>query len=336
MYPSEQKKYSGLFVLNQFNELKFQLNSNDNIDFFYMKRTMTSFLGSIVKYVLFFARLPFFIFSKKLKYDIVHVHYYFPTIYIALLYKFLFNRKVKIIVTFHGGDVDRSAKSLIYKFPLRYVDCAIAVSEGLLRKIEKFYTGNVTCISAGINNIFYSKEIEFFKKKYDILFVGSFYLHKGYDIFVNIFTGINKSLKICIAGSGELQYLTKELKTKHNITLLNDVSQEQLLEIYNDSKFLINTSRAESFGLGMTESMACGTPVLATVTDGSSQQIVNQFNGYFMPNKDINEDRDIIKEALSIDKEEYSEFSKNGIKSSHKYKLSNVVKDIIKVYKSFE
>ena len=336
MHPSEQKKYSGLFVLNQFNELKSQLSGDDNIDFYYMKRTMTSILGSVIKYILFFLKFPFFIFKRRIKYDVLHIHYYYPTIYIALLYKLLFNRGVKIIVTFHGGDVDRSHKNSIYSFPFMYVDCAIVVSDGLLRKVEKFYNGNIKCISAGINNIFYSKEIDFSNKKYDILFVGSFYLHKGYDIFVNILKGIDKSLKICIAGSGDLQYLTKELKVKHNITLLNDVTQDQLLEIYNDSKFLINTSRTESFGLGMAESMACGTPVLATVTDGSNQQIIDHVNGFFIPDKDINEDRCIVEDALSMDEEKYVRLSKSGINSSDKYKLNTIVKDIIKIYKDFE
>ena len=56
----------------------------------------------------------------------------------------------------------------------------------------------------------------------------------------------------------------------------------------------------------------------------------------FIPNKNINEDRGIIEDALSIDEKEYFQFSQNGIKSSHKYKLNNIVNDIIKIYKSFE
>ena len=123
MYPSEQKKYSGLFVLNQFNELKSQLNHNDNIDFYYMKRTMTNFLGSVIKYVIFFVKFPVFVLNNRKKYDIVHIHYYYPTIYIALLYKFIFNNKVKI-VTFHGSDIDFTKKTMLYKLPLRYIDLA--------------------------------------------------------------------------------------------------------------------------------------------------------------------------------------------------------------------
>ena len=49
MYPSRTEEIFGVFVLNQFNELKSQLNHNDNIDFYFMKRTMTNFLGSVIK-----------------------------------------------------------------------------------------------------------------------------------------------------------------------------------------------------------------------------------------------------------------------------------------------
>ncbi|MBT3520322.1 MAG: glycosyltransferase [Gammaproteobacteria bacterium] len=337
MYPSVEKKYSGLFVLNQFNELKSQLNSNEDIDFFYMKRTMTNFLGSVIKYMLFFVKFPFFVLDKRKKYDIVHVHYYYPTIYIALLYKFIFNSEVKIIVTFHGADVDFTKKTIFYKLPLKYIDLAIGVSDNLSKKISSFYKGEVLTISAGIMNDF--KPEKRFKslanREYDLLYVGSFYkADKGFDILIKILKNIELQLNICFIGSGDQEYLINQIKSFHKITKINDLCQSEIIKYYYNSRYLINTSRMESFGLVIAESMSCGTPVIATKTDGSLQQIKNRGNGFFIPTENTLEQTKIIQEKLKISEVNYKEISLNGIKDAAKYKLSNITNQLVSIYKT--
>ena len=105
MYPSEQKPYSGLFVVNQVESLR-KINPDWDCDFIFLRRSFTNKIGSMSKYIKFISYFFYkSIFAKK--YDVIHIHYYMPTIYLGVLYKLIRARSSKLMVTFHGGDFDR-------------------------------------------------------------------------------------------------------------------------------------------------------------------------------------------------------------------------------------
>jgi glycosyltransferase involved in cell wall biosynthesis len=338
MYPSKEKPYSGLFVVNQVKAIQDKLNEDDILDFYYMERTFTNKLGSVIKYIKFFINFIYFIRRKKIKYDIIHIHYYFPTIYIALVYKFI-NKNVKVIVTFHGGDFHNRNHHLLYKFPLKYIDGVIAVSKKLGQKIINNYKlpKKNYILSAGINNIFTHLKC---KKEYDLIYVGSFFKIKGFDIFCKVIEEIKEPLSICIVGSGNLKYILESIKDKlvHNIDLYENTSQKDLIILYNKSKFLINTSRKEGFGLVLSESMACGTPVIATETDGALEQIKNNENG-LLCKIDIDDFQTVINiknkiiEALSYNDFKYRKLVEKSLVYAEKQKLSSISLDVVNIYK---
>lgn len=332
MYPSIQKPYSGLFVVNQVKGIEELLDTNDSLAFFYLKRTFTNKFLSIFKYFKFF--LAFIAFSiKKKKFEIIHVHYYYPTIYLALFYKFAFNRKVKIIVTFHGGDVYKFSKAKLYKYPLKHINLAIPVSEMLGKEIKKRYSGPIEVISAGINDLFVPSKVKS-EKLFDLIFVGSFFEVKGFDLFVNALEQLNNNIRVCFVGSGSLQPLIQNLeKTNISFEIYNDIDQEKILHLLYQSKFLINTSRNESFGLSMAEAMASGTPVIATKTDGSLAQIADGGNGILIKDNQIEDIINSINIALSLNESEYNKLGAECLKSSEKYKLVYVSKQIYSLYK---
>lgn len=338
MYPSEEKPYSGLFVLNQVNAIKKKLKEDDILDFYYMKRTFTNKIGSIIKYIKFFINFFIFIKKKNIKYDIIHIHYYFPTIYIALMYKYLFHKKVKIVVTFHGFDLYRTKKNFLFKYPLNFVDLSIGVSSKLCNGIAEYYKGEIYNISAGINNIF-KKDSS--KKEYDVIFVGSFYEEKGFDRLCTYLLTTKDILKVCIIGSGYLEINLKNVikKTSHTIEVHNNLKQENIVPYLNKSKLLLNLSREESFGLSMTEAMICGTPVIATITDGSLEQIKNYENGILLKSNQIDELSIIeelsakVHELIFLENSLLVEMSEKSIQLSQKYKLENVSNEVIELYK---
>ena len=171
-------------------------------------------------------------------------------------------------------------------------------------------------------------------REYDLLYVGSFYkANKGFDILINILKNIAIPLKICFIGSGDQEYLINQIKSLHKTTKINDLCQSEIIKYYHNSRYLINTSRIESFGLVIAESMSCGTPVIATQTDGSIQQIKNERNGFFISTENTLQQIKIIKEKLKISEVVYKELSLNGIKDADKYKLSNIASELINIYK---
>ena len=333
MHPSKEKPYSGLFVVNQVEEIKRNISM---LDFFYMERKFTGLLGSFSKYFQFLFRFFFFCLKKTKKnsiYDIVHVHYYFPTIYLGIIYKLIFNRNVKLVVTFHGSDVYKSEGNVIYKFPMRFVDHVISVSQGLAERIERIYTKDISIIPAGIRKCFDPPiEKRFYKdKKYDYIFIGSFYEVKGFDRLIDLIESDSENKRFCVVGSGPL---VSNLKPCKNVDVFENLSQEDIVPLIWASRYCLNLSRNESFGLSMAESMACGTPVIATLTDGSKQQINNGINGYL-----ISEQRDtaniihqINQVYNSISSHDYEKLSQAAVKTSQAFKLPSVAKEVINVY----
>jgi len=331
MYPSKQKPYSGLFVVNQVNEIKKQLPES-KIDFFYLKRSFTNKIGTVLKYLIFGVRFLKYFFKPK--YEILHVHYYFPTIYLAIVYKKLINKKVKIIVTFHGGDYyKQKINSKSYRSPFRFIDDVICVSQSLGTHLSTLFSKKEPIIlSAGINNIFIPKET-LTLKEYDLIYVGSFYTNKGFDLFCGGVNSYKKPLSICIVGSGYLENKIDEIDSIHSIKLYKNLSQEQILPLLHKAKYLINTSREESFGLSIAEAMASGTPVIATITDGSKQQIKRRKNGFFIQDKSHNCIASTIDHALSISKIDYETLAKKSIKDGSKQNISSIVSQVIIIYK---
>lgn len=59
-----------------------------------------------------------------------------------------------------------------------------------------------------------------------------------------------------------------------------------LVECYQAADVYLHAARAESWGLVITEALACGTPVVASAVGGIPEQIVNGKTGYLVPGGD--------------------------------------------------
>ena len=128
MGPSKNKPHSGLFVYNQFIELKRNHSRSLNTNYFYLDQEEKSGLNKLLRYPLFFLRFLWcYVLSRKTQ-DIIHVHFYFPTIILAVAYKWLRNPRVKILVTYHGSDIYKYRKpNIVYRalsyFVLEHIFC---------------------------------------------------------------------------------------------------------------------------------------------------------------------------------------------------------------------
>jgi glycosyltransferase involved in cell wall biosynthesis len=60
------------------------------------------------------------------------------------------------------------------------------------------------------------------------------------------------------------------------------LSEQELVTIYNESIATLSTSRLETFGLVPLESMACGTPVIATRISGHRETVINGKTGFLV------------------------------------------------------
>ncbi len=67
--------------------------------------------------------------------------------------------------------------------------------------------------------------------------------------------------------------LARELATRPGVELIDLDGHQQLLECYRSAHVLALPSRAEAFGLVVSEALACGTPAVVS-DDGGSAEIV--------------------------------------------------------------
>jgi glycosyltransferase involved in cell wall biosynthesis len=121
------------------------------------------------------------------------------------------------------------------------------------------------------------------KKNQVLLYLGS---HAG-DTDENFVTEICKVLKaknfkILVMGNAILK---EKLQKEFEIYSVFGVSDEELSNIYSQSKLTIYPQKWETFGCVPVETLACGTPVLAFDCMGPSETVLNGKTGWLAENK---------------------------------------------------
>lgn len=118
-----------------------------------------------------------------------------------------------------------------------------------------------------------------------ILFVGRIDPLKGIDKLIQAIPYLQniQGLKLVVIGGGEnsqreieqLQKLACNLNIQDSVTFLGLIKHEQLPYFYSAADVCVVPSYYESFGLVALESLACGTPVVATDV-GNLKYIIRQ------------------------------------------------------------
>ena len=148
--------------------------------------------------------------------------------------------------------------------------------------IEKSYGKKAEVCYLGVDtNLFRPLNLD---KSIDVLFIGN--IDKGYNL-------LNNSLEL--------------FKTKPNVhTIFRkngqfNISEKELVRIYNKSKLLVALNQNEPFGLIPLETMACGTPVVAVGEGGYKETVIDKRTG-FLISRDVSELYEKINKIISDDK----------------------------------
>jgi glycosyltransferase involved in cell wall biosynthesis len=126
-----------------------------------------------------------------------------------------------------------------------------------------------------------------------LLFVGRLVYYKGVDVLLRAIKGLDEVV-LEIVGDGSdragLESLAKELGIAERVQFSGTVSDDELASAYStaDAFVLPSVSRAEAFGLALTEAMACGLPAISTSV-GTGTDWVNSdgVTGLVVPPNDV-------------------------------------------------
>ncbi|MEH8018582.1 glycosyltransferase family 4 protein [Rheinheimera muenzenbergensis] len=324
--------FQGKFVHNQVWAL-----APLNPAYHYMRWHSDSLLNKFLKYPVFLLDFIWRFLLSRRRFDIVHVHYFYPTIYLALLYRALRNRRLKIVVTCHGSDIylyQRPAK--LYRYCATKVDQWIFASSAL-RKQFSLPVKRAVVLSAGIAELYgQSEPLSWQQKSIDLLYVGSLDVNKGMDRLLTILPELADK-KVVIAGSGPmLSALQHAARQFPNVLVVGPKDSNALKQLYRQARCFISLSRHEAFGLVMAEAMASYTPVIATATDGAAEQLQHDVNGYVVSQH--NDEQQICSGLLNAINElfqspqQYHAMQLAAWRSAQPYLLSNIARQLQQLY----
>jgi D-inositol-3-phosphate glycosyltransferase len=166
-----------------------------------------------------------------------------------------------------------------------------------------------------------------------LLFVGRIDPLKGIEQLLKAVSLLRNvgGLRLIVIGGDEdsgdavkrLQDMTRELDLTDRITFRGLVKHHELPLFYNAADVTVVPSYYESFGLVALESLACGTPIVATDVGDMSNIIRQGETGFIIPDNDPPELADKISAILSKSSENL-ESALNISKSIKRYRWENI------------
>jgi glycosyltransferase involved in cell wall biosynthesis len=284
-----------------------------------------------------------------IKNDIIHHHYPFPNLELALLRNINNLKNKKLVITWHANIknsrwrwTEAYYNPLISKL-LDRADSVVVTSPQLFNvsDILDRYENKIKIIPLSFDPLFEKSPAVFrrypYNKKFNLLFVGKLRKYKGIEYLIKAIAHLNVTLTI--VGDGEEEMSLKKLVEQMNIIdsvfFLKNIDNNKLSEIYNSADLFVlpSINEAEAFGVVQLEAMASGLPVINTnLNSGVPFVSLNNITGLTVEPQNVN----ALKEAIEIIKSNpclYETFSKNSLERSQIFRRKEMAAAYLDVYK---
>ena len=123
---------------------------------------------------------------------------------------------------------------------------------------------------------------------FTLVSVGSLIPRKGHDLTIRALLDA-PDCKLMIAGHGplrgELERLAAELGLGERVRFLGETPHAELARLYSAADVSVLASSREGWANVLLESMACGTPVLATDVNGTGEVVQSRDAGRLLPER---------------------------------------------------
>ena len=247
-------------------------------------------------------------------FDIIDAHFFFPDGVAALLLgKWL---KKKVVITARGTDISIYPDK--YWFPGKMIRWAINNSNAVVT-VCKALADKIKTLDVKQKNIYVFRngvDLKLFKpvlnreklrNKYQVkgtvlLSVGNFVPLKGHHLIIEALVDLPE-MSLILIGSGPMEEELKKIAFSYNIEqrvhFVGVVSQNILSEYYAISDCLVLASSREGWANVLLESMACGTPVVATDIWGTPEVVASPDAGLLIKNRTANAISKGVKDLLS-------------------------------------
>jgi len=245
-------------------------------------------------------------------FDLIDAHYFYPDGVAAMILGKIFNKPV--VITARGTDLNLIPR---YKIPKRLIKWAAANAAALITvctALKDVLVGlgipadKVSVLRNGVDLDMFRppEDRNAIRKKLGInrrtiLSVGHLIPRKGHDLVIEILERI-ADLDLIIIGEGpedrNLHDLVVKKKLQRRVRFFETVPQEILRDYYGAVDILVLASSREGWANVLLESMACGTPVIATKVWGTPEVVTKAVAGILSDACDVESLSKSVKELF--------------------------------------
>jgi glycosyltransferase involved in cell wall biosynthesis len=220
-------------------------------------------------------------------FDLIDAHYFYPDGVAAALLSKWFGKPLTI--TARGSDVNLIGRHALPRHFMRWAsqvaNASIGVSQALVDRMRELGLGGrqPLALRNGVDLTRFRVEIDRAALRARLgvagspmlLSVGNLVPLKGHDLVIEALGLLRRQgldARLCIVGAGplrsELEAVVARLDLAGAVRFMGALPQEELAAWYGAADMLVLASEREGWPNVLLESMACGTPVVATAVGG--------------------------------------------------------------------
>lgn len=290
-----------------------------------LKRNKLLYL--MVPFLIVFESIAILRHVRRLKPDVLYVHWFMPQAVAAMPAVILF--RVPLVVTTHASDVAvlggvPGAKALV-QFVSRRTQFFTAVSTQTADRLRSFWPRigplreelerKLSIVPMGT----YSHGGDVSPRnesKHTIVFIGRLVERKGVRDLLDAFARIRETeqaVELVIAGDGQsreqFQAYAKKRGIDDTVTFLGHVSGVEKAELFSRASVVCLPSvtdgvHAEGLPVVFMEGLAAGAIVVASDVTGAQEWIDNGINGYIFTQRDVTGLSEVLRQILHMPLEE--------------------------------
>lgn len=231
---------------------------------------------------------------------------------------------------------DKKRVGITYKYNYENSDCFVMLSEVFRNYITESMGMTFAPKLIAINNpLTFDSILDkslLSKKKNTILVVGRMLeWQKRVLLCIKAWEKLSKESgfkewNLKLVGAGDDLIFYKDYAKEHNIERISFEGQQNPEPYYNESKILLMSSKAEGWGLTLTEAIQKGVvPIVLNSSEVFKDILTDGYNGFLVSDGSMGAFLKVIR-LLASDENLLYEMSCNALKSAENFSLSEAVK----------
>ena len=277
------------------------------------------------------------------EFDVLHVH---EPLAPSLSVLAVWAAKGPIVATWHSS-MDRSRMILslakLAQTAMEKISARIAVSEAARTTLVQHVGGDALIIPNGVDTSFFidaEPRIGWPGPGKALVFLGRVdEPRKGLAVLLSAYPKVREAfpdLRLLIAGPGDVSKLVEDVPAadRNSISHIGMITNDEKPDVFASGNIYIapNTG-GESFGIVLLESMAAGTPVVASDLLAFQRVLDNGKAGVTFRNEDAGDLAEVLINLLS-DEVKLTELKQAGYSRSAEFDWAIVAQRVLEVYES--